>query len=106
MQVADTEFEPIKGRDAIRAAYCDEALVADYIVSRYSGDPFGREVHNRQAALVRWIVRQSRVERLLEVACGPARLTVHAPRVPYACAIEQSPAMLREAEKRLKSHGL
>jgi ubiquinone/menaquinone biosynthesis C-methylase UbiE len=95
----------ISGNSDIKAAYRDEGLVADYIASRYERDPFGRETHRQQAALLAKIVSRSQVERLLEIACGPARLTVHVPRVPYACAIEQSPAMLREAEARLRAAG-
>jgi ubiquinone/menaquinone biosynthesis C-methylase UbiE len=96
----------ISGHTDIKAAYRDECLVRDYVASRFERDPFGREVHRRQVELLGRVVKRSRVDRLLEIACGPARMTVHTPKVPYACALEQSPAMLREAERRLKQHGV
>ena len=95
----------VAGRSDIAQAYRDEELVKDYVDSRYA-QGFGRETHLQQASAVSRIVERVRPERLLELACGPARLTVEIPRVPKAVAVDQSPQMLAEARRRLDERGL
>lgn len=93
------------GKEEIGRAYRSDTLADDYIASRYQADPFGRALHERQARVVRKVIKGLRVRHLLEVAPGPARLTVHTPPVESACAVEQSPAMLRIASARLLERG-
>jgi len=93
----------LTGTQEIKAAYQDDQLAAEYLASRYENDPFGRAVHERQAAIVARLISTLRPARLLEIACGPGRLTVHVPPVPFAVAVEQSPAMLQIARRRLRA---
>lgn len=95
----------VSGREAVRDAYRQDNLADDYIRSRYESDPFGRATHDHQVRLLRKILTRLHSKRVLEVAPGPARLTVHLPRVEYGCAIEQSLAMIRLAEERLREFG-
>lgn len=94
----------ITGRQDICQTYRQEDLVEDYLRSRYD-DPFGRNLHERQARIVADQVRRLGVRNLLEIAPGPGRLTLHVPPVELACAVEQSPAMLRVARRRLEESG-
>jgi len=94
----------VRGRDDIKSAYRDESLVGDYIKSRFD-DPFGTEVHRQQVDHVNAAIRRVRPASLLEIACGPARLTTTLARVERSVALEQSPAMIAQARARLREAG-
>jgi ubiquinone/menaquinone biosynthesis C-methylase UbiE len=94
----------VKGRESIKEAYRDEDRAAAYIKGRFD-DPFGAEVHRRQATCINREIRRVGPSRLLEVACGPARLTTELEQVETSVAVEQSPAMLVHARQRLKEAG-
>ena len=94
----------VKGSEPIKDAYRDEDRAADYIKTRFD-DPFGAEVHRRQVARINREIRRVRPASLLEVACGPARLTVELEHVEKSVAVEQSPAMIAHARKRLQEAG-
>lgn len=93
------------GREGVKKPYEGDDLAEDYIQSRYGRDPFGRALHERQARVVRKVVSRQQVQRLLEIATGPARLTVYATATEFACGVEQSAAMLRLAKARLAEFG-
>lgn len=95
----------VSGREAIRAAYQEDTRADDYISTRYENDPMGRANHDHQVRVLRRLVSQHGIKQLLEVATGPARLTVHLPRLELGVGVEQSPAMIRVAQERLKSFG-
>lgn len=97
--------EIVSGPESVRQAYRRDELADEYVRSRYESDPFGRALHERQVRVLRRVIRRLGIRRLLEVAPGPGRLTVHVPKVARACAVEQSPAMLRVARERLLAHG-
>ncbi len=100
-------FDPdvVSGRHAVNAAYQDASRAKEYIRSRYEDDPFGRATHEHQVRLLRRIITRLGARHVLEVAPGPARLTVHLPRVDRGVAVEQSPAMIRVATERLSAFG-
>lgn len=102
---SNSDADIVSGQDAVRDVYRQDELADDYIRSRYESDFFGRATHDHQVRILRRIITDLHAKRVLEVAPGPARLTVHLPRVEYGCAVEQSPAMIRNAEKRLQSYG-
>ncbi len=99
-------MQTVTGRDAIRRAYREPQRADDYINDRYVNDPLGRALHEHQVRLLGEIMPSLGVRRLLEVAPGPARLTVHVPPVETAYAVEQSPAMLEIARQRLEARGV
>jgi SAM-dependent methyltransferase len=101
----NSDVNVVSGHDAICAAYQQDALATDYISSRYENDPFGRATHEHQVRRLRRILSGLRAKRVLEVAPGPARLTVHLPRVEEGVGVEQSPAMIRVARERLRQFG-
>jgi ubiquinone/menaquinone biosynthesis C-methylase UbiE len=89
------------GREGIQQPYQQDDIADHYIHSRYEKEPFGRAVHDRQVRIVKKVVIPHQVSRLLEIAPGPARLTIYASAREFACAIDQSAAMLRVAKARL-----
>ncbi len=93
------------GRERIRIPYQRDDIAEDYIDRRYGRDPFGRALHERQARLLRKVVSRQQVRKLLEIAPGPARLTVYASATECAYGVEQSAAMLRVAKARLAEFG-
>jgi ubiquinone/menaquinone biosynthesis C-methylase UbiE len=96
----------IEGVTALRDAYRDENVAARYIENRFR-EPLGALLHARQARALRDIVRQARPRQVLEVAPGPARLTLEVARVldRPGTVIDASPAMLAQARRRLDRAG-
>jgi ubiquinone/menaquinone biosynthesis C-methylase UbiE len=94
----------VRGRDGIKSAYRDESLVDDYISSRFD-DAFGAEVHRQQVDHINDAIYRARPASLLEIACGPARLTTELVRVDRSVGLEQSPAMIAKARVRLGAAG-
>jgi hypothetical protein len=94
------------GQEGVQGPYQRDDIVEDYIHSRYGRDLLGRALHERQARLLRKVVSRQQVRKLLEVAPGPARLTVYASATECAYCVEQSAVMLRLAKARLAEFGV
>lgn len=92
----------VRGRHEVRQEYAREDVARTYIESRFETDLLGRAQHERQVLILRDVIARVAPRRLLEIAPGPARLTVHAPPLELACAVEQSAAMLSIAKARLR----
>jgi len=91
----------VRGRAALRDEYAREEVAADYLGSRFERDPFGRALHDRQVRILRRVLGSIGARRVLELAPGPARLTVHVSDADIACAVEQSRPMIDLARERL-----
>lgn len=96
----------IEGVIALREAYRDEDVAARYIENRFR-EPLGAMLHARQVRALRAIVRAARPREVLEVAPGPARLTLEVARVldRPGTIVDASPAMLAHARRRLDRAG-
>jgi ubiquinone/menaquinone biosynthesis C-methylase UbiE len=92
----------VRGPEAIRDAYQDEQLVANYMESRYEKDGFLRSIHEAQLRILHRFFQKARPPRVLEVACGPGRITTELAEVTNGIAVDQSEAMLKVAERRLR----
>lgn len=95
----------ISGHIGIRNAYRDERVAREYVGNRFV-EPLGALLHARQVAAVRHAIAARRIERVLEIAPGPGRLTVDViPAIERqgarAVLVEASAAMLAEARGRL-----
>ena len=92
----------IQGVNDMRDAYRDERVATEYISERFV-EPLGALLHRRQADVLRQVIASARPERVLEIAPGPARLTVEvAPLLERApVVIDASAQMLVEARRRL-----
>lgn len=94
----------IRTPDAIREAYRDREVASEYVDQRFA-QPLGALLHARQRDYLRALVRQFSPRSILEIAPGPARLTLELADRP-GIAIDASPEMLSEARWRMRSHGV
>lgn len=91
-----------RGEVEIREAYEAEAVAESYVRERFE-QPLGALLHARQSAVLRRALRREKPARVLEVAPGPARLTVEATDVlpGRGVVMDSSAAMLQIAARRL-----
>ena len=96
----------IEGQIAIRNAYRDDQVAREYIHRRFR-EPLGALLHARQVACVRDLIRRRRAVDVLEIAPGPARLTVDvAPSLPQGGTLmDASAQMLEQARRRMEAAG-
>jgi ubiquinone/menaquinone biosynthesis C-methylase UbiE len=92
----------MSGREEIREAYRDDRVARQYVGARFV-EPLGAALHARQAQALTRLIRAHRPRRVLEIAPGPARLTVDVSPVieGQAVIVEASAQMLAEARRRL-----
>jgi SAM-dependent methyltransferase len=96
----------IEGVPEMREAYRDEKVARSYIENRFRR-PLGYLLHKRQLDVLRRVIGQVQPRGVLEVAPGPARLTMEVAGM-LKCggvAIDASRQMLAEAAPRIKSAG-
>lgn len=98
MSTADT-------RTTVAAAYEDETVVLGYLQHR-KRFAWQRLLHNSQSARLNYWRRKSAAKRVLEVAPGPARLSVELSGVSSGVMVENSHEMVAVARKRLRDAGL
>lgn len=96
--------EMFRGPQEIRDAYRDEGVAREYIGRRFQ-EPLGALLHDRQVAAVRGVLRRTSPGRVLELAPGPARLTVDLAGDigRLGTAVDASLQMLEEARRRLRA---
>ncbi|HEX9780855.1 MAG TPA: class I SAM-dependent methyltransferase [bacterium] len=90
--------------DAIRRHYEDAELARAYTAARFSR-PLGAVQHRRQLAAVNDAIARIGASRVLELACGPARLTAGVTGMRRGVAVDASAEMLAEAKRRMPPDG-
>lgn len=92
----------IRGAGAVRDAYRDDGVARGYIDQRFV-EPLGALLHARQANALRRLFRERQPARVLEIAPGPARLTVEVAGLETCrgTVMDASAQMLAEAQRRL-----
>jgi ubiquinone/menaquinone biosynthesis C-methylase UbiE len=92
----------IQGAVDLRDAYRDDRVASAYVEERFRA-PLGALLHDRQVGALRSVIAASRPERVLEIAPGPARLTVDVASLldTPPTLIDASPQMLVQARRRL-----
>jgi ubiquinone/menaquinone biosynthesis C-methylase UbiE len=96
----------IRGHEDLRKAYEDDRVAREYVHRRFTS-PIGALLHARQVAAVHRTLSGAQVRRALEIAPGPARVTVDvAPALEQLTLIDASQQMLAEARTRLRARGL
>lgn len=94
------------GHEGIRSAYRDEEVARRYVATRFDS-PLGELLHRRQVSVLRGVIGRNGVRRALEIAPGPARVTVDvAPVLESVTIADASVQMLEEAARRLTSRGV
>jgi SAM-dependent methyltransferase len=94
----------IEGRREIERAYQDETVARTYIEQRFAF-PLGALLHQHQRSALRRLIRDVQPRTVLEIAPGPARLTVELRSAfdGHGVVLDASAEMLAEARHRLRS---
>ncbi len=90
---------------SVKALYEDAKVAENYIDERF-GHSWGRLLHCKQVAAVNRVIEETRIESILEIAPGPARLATELRGVRHGLMIDNSAAMLAVAERRLQAAGI
>lgn len=96
----------ITGHDDLQKAYQDERVAREYVARRFES-ALGSLLHDRQVGAVTQLIRAQRIDRAVEIAPGPARVSVDVvPTLTRAMLIDASAEMLTEAGRRLDERGV
>ena len=92
----------IQGTEELRAAYRNDAVARQYVDERFR-QPLGALLHARQAAALRNVLSKTRPARVMEIAPGPARLTIETLdlMIGRGVMVDASAQMLAEGHRRL-----
>ena len=95
-----------KTKSEIQEYYRDEKRAGGYVGNRFR-EPLGALLHDRQVGRVRSFLERLPQGRVLEIACGPARLTTDLEPSPdaRAVAMDASGPMLQVAAQRIAEEG-
>jgi SAM-dependent methyltransferase len=92
-------------RRSVAAIYESGAVAGSYLEKRMRFS-WQRVLHERQVAVLNAAVSAHRPAHVLEVAPGPARLSVELKGITRGTMVENSAEMIAIARERLRSHGL
>ncbi len=90
---------------SVGCIYKDEAVASTYCEERFRFS-WQRLMHEIQLSSINETIFRHRPEKVLEIAPGPARLTVDVRGVKRGFLVEYSQEMLKIAKKRLQDRGL
>lgn len=91
-------MKPIDQRTELERYYQDQDVVAAYM-QRRTGQPLNGVLHRSQARFLNRVFAAHQPHAVLEVACGPGRLTAEVRGVQLGIAADASPAMLETAKQ-------
>ena len=89
-------------RGEIKEFYEAKAVAEEYIRTRFTR-PLGKVQHTRQVQYLNEVIQKRGVQDVLEIACGPARLTAEVKGFESGYAVDNSKEMLKIAEERVDS---
>ena len=93
-------MKPIDQRADLQRYYRDRGVVGTYM-QRRTGQPLNGVLHRSQVRFLNRVLATRGPRAVLEIACGPGRLTAEIQRVQLGVAIDASPRMLETAKQRL-----
>lgn len=91
---------PIDQPTDLKRYYQNQNVVSAYM-ERRTAQPLNGLLHQRQVAFLNQIVAERRPQAVLEIACGPGRLTTAMRGVEFGVAIDASHPMLQTAQQRM-----
>ncbi len=94
--------DTLRQSDSLRHYYQNKAVSREYVANRFQ-HALGRVLHEKQVRVVNRTIAEHNCEKLLELACGPARLTIDVAGGDHKVAVDGSEAMLAEAGRRLRA---
>lgn len=87
-------------RGEIKEFYEAKAVAEEYIRTRFTR-PLGKVQHTRQVQYLNEVIQKRGVQDVLEIACGPARLTAEVKGFESGYAVDNSKEMLKIAKERV-----
>ncbi len=90
-------------QDTIKSIYERKSVAERYVHSRFSR-PLGVVQHRIQVQTVNDAIRAYKAKDILEIACGPARLTAHISGFEKGVAIDNSSEMLSLAKRKIPNN--
>ncbi|MGD0945896.1 MAG: class I SAM-dependent methyltransferase [Candidatus Binatia bacterium] len=93
-------MKPIDQRADLQRYYQDRGVVGTYM-QRRTGQPLNGVLHRRQVRFLNRVLATRQPHAVLEIACGPGRLTAELRGVALGVGVDASPAMLETAKRRL-----
>ena len=93
-------MKPIDRSEDLQKYYQDRGVVTTYM-DRRTAQPLNGLLHRRQVAFLCESLQPRAPRRVLEIACGPGRLTAAMRGVPFGVAIDASQPMLETAQQRM-----
>lgn len=97
-------MRPLDQKPELQEYYKDQGVVDAYMRKR-TGQPLNGVLHRRQVEFLSRHVQSRGLGRVLEIACGPGRLTADVRGVRAGVAVDFSPAMLVTARHRVAAAG-
>lgn len=92
--------QPIDRPEDLKQYYEDHSVVGAYM-ERRTAQPLNGLLHRRQVMLLHRMLAQRASQAVLEIACGPGRLTTAMRGIPFGVAVDASQPMLETAQRRL-----
>lgn len=96
------EFK-VNTRDEVKKWYEREDIAKQYLSGKFSNS-LGKIRHEKNVKIINSIIKKKKVKKILDLACGPARLTSELKGNFLGIAVDSSEEMLKIAKKRLKSN--
>jgi ubiquinone/menaquinone biosynthesis C-methylase UbiE len=93
-------MNPIDQPTDLKRYYQDRAVVRAYM-ERRTAQPLNGLLHRRQVAFLNAVLAERRPRAVLEIACGPGRLTTAMRGVGFGVAVDASHPMLDTAQQRM-----
>jgi len=97
-------MNPIDRPDDLKSYYQDRSVVDAYM-HRRTAQPLNGLLHRRQVSFLNTTISARAPRAILEIACGPGRLTTAVHGVPFGVAVDASQPMLETARGRLGAGG-
>ena len=93
-------MRPIDRPQELKRYYQDQDVAQDYM-RRRTGQPLNGVLHRRQVSFLNAQLAARSPGTVLEIACGPGRLTAAMRGVRMGVAVDSSPEMLATAQQRM-----
>ncbi len=93
-------MKPIDRPQELKRYYQDRDVAGDYM-RRRTGEPLNGVLHRRQVGFLNRVLSARAPRAVLEIACGPGRLTAALRNVRMGVAVDSSAEMLETAQQRM-----
>ncbi len=94
----------IREHDSLAKEYSKKEVAESYLDKRFQS-AIGRVLHEHQITFLNQLIQAYEVKRVLEIACGPARVTAEINGITSGVAVDFNESMLKVACRRLNALG-